>query len=371
MLKKIIYIISGSVDSPKTGGEFYTKMVIDYLRSKNKSIDTLTLGDVNKKNKYKNYPLINLKFAYYFLRKKNEPDIIIEDFYMHPWLFLFNWIIKIFTKKKIIVLVQSFYHFNQNNVLLNFIDKIVAIFFLRPIDIVIANSQTTAKELEYMGIKRSKIQVIYPGTDLKQVLLSDNNENYKNKKNSEKIKLLSVVNYEPRKGIHFLLEALALLKKNNLNIKKWVCEIVGNPDTNPLYTQHLKNMIINLNLKGQVELLGWKSREEVKDLFKNSDIFVFPSINEGFGMVLAEAMGYGLPIVAFRAGPIPELIDDGKNGILVEVKNVQKFAQAIERLINDDNTRKVMGEESKKRASQFLIPWERVGERFLEIIETV
>lgn len=86
-----------------------------------------------------------------------------------------------------------------------------------------------------------------------------------------------------------------------------------------------------------VHLLGFV--DNVADHLAAFDIFVFPSIQEAVGSTLLDAMHAGLPIVASRTGGIPEVIADGRNGILVEPRDVEGFAEAIEQLIDDDALR--------------------------------
>ncbi len=93
--------------------------------------------------------------------------------------------------------------------------------------------------------------------------------------------------------------------------------------------------------------------DNVADYLHAFDIFAFPSVQEAVGSTLLDAMHAGLPIVASRTGGIPEIIEDGVNGILVEPRDVDGFAEAIEQLINDDALRTRMIEANEADASRY------------------
>ena len=79
---------------------------------------------------------------------------------------------------------------------------------------------------------------------------------------------------------------------------------------------------------------------------KAFDLFVLPSIKEGMPWTVLEAMAAGLPIVAAKVGGVPEMIENGKSGILVEPQNPQELAAAIKKIIADDNLRKFLGDNA-------------------------
>lgn len=106
-----------------------------------------------------------------------------------------------------------------------------------------------------------------------------------------------------------------------------------------------------LDIEHQVLFVGW--RDDVARILSLFDIFVFPSLNEGMGRVLVEAMTLGKPIVASDVGGIPDLVIHGKNGFLVCPKNPLELAKGIKILIEDKNQREHMGECGKEMAWNF------------------
>ena len=100
----------------------------------------------------------------------------------------------------------------------------------------------------------------------------------------------------------------------------------------------------------------------------HTDIFVFPSLYEPYGVVVQEAMSFGLPIVASNVGGIPKQMNDGVEGYLVPLGDSKVLAEVLRKLIMDPGLRKQMGKKSYKRATE-LPTWDNVCERFYQAVE--
>src|SRR4029079_19216509 len=97
----------------------------------------------------------------------------------------------------------------------------------------------------------------------------------------------------------------------------------------------LEALTRSLGIWERVRFLGRKGRPQVADLMQRCEMFVLPSRAEPFGIVLIEAMACRKPVIATRVGGIPEIIEDGQNGILVEPDNPEKLAEAIIRVLKN------------------------------------
>jgi glycosyltransferase involved in cell wall biosynthesis len=146
--------------------------------------------------------------------------------------------------------------------------------------------------------------------------------------------LLFVGRLVERKGAAFAVEALATLVRAGRSLR---LVIVGEgPERESLIVRAAA-----LGVSDRIELTGALSPAEVRARYAEGGIFVMPAVTdwkgeqEGFGMVIVEAMAYGLPIVASRSGGIPDIIRDGENGLLVPERDVAGLAGAISRLIDD------------------------------------
>jgi len=137
-----------------------------------------------------------------------------------------------------------------------------------------------------------------------------------------------------QKGIPYALEALRRIRSD---FPRAQLVIAGDGEQ----ADDLRRLASRLGVADRVCWLGW--RGDAADLMAAFDVFLLPSLREGFGLVLLEAMSRRLPIVASRVGAIPEIVIDGETGILVEPRNADELATAITRLLNDRALRKYMG----------------------------
>jgi glycosyltransferase involved in cell wall biosynthesis len=153
--------------------------------------------------------------------------------------------------------------------------------------------------------------------------------------------IVIVASLVENKGHRYLFEALSKIVKTRKNIR---LRVVGD---GPLKFQ-LSDYSKSLGINEYTEFLG--IRDNVQAILKNSDILVLPSIErEGLGIALVEAMCQGKPVIGTNIGGIPEVIEDGVNGYLVNPRDSDVLAEKLDLLINDEDKRKRMGIEGRKR----------------------
>jgi glycosyltransferase involved in cell wall biosynthesis len=107
--------------------------------------------------------------------------------------------------------------------------------------------------------------------------------------------------------------------------------------------QRLVDLARGLNVDAYVHFLGRVSDEELKAAYARCSVFVLPSACEGFGLVFVEAMAYGKPVVAARAGATPEVVQDGETGILIDFGDVGQLTAALAKLLSEPESRQRMG----------------------------
>jgi len=165
--------------------------------------------------------------------------------------------------------------------------------------------------------------------------------------------------FVPLKGLHYLFEAVAKLKERGQNVN---LRIVGPPE------EYIKGQVVSLQITDMVEYLGYVPfGRDLFDIYKKTDVLVFPSLSEGQPKVPLDAMAFGVPIVATNVGGIPELIGDNERGLLVPPKSSDLLAEAIEKLIISPNLRRKLiknGYNFVKENSR-----EKCIERILEVIQ--
>ena len=216
----------------------------------------------------------------------------------------------------------------------------------RPITRVIAISEFVKEQLINGGLAENKIVVRYLGVDTERFVPNAQARGQWAKRFAvgPNEVILSTVSYlRPFKNPGVLVEACEELAKRNVSVRLFVA---GNGEMLP----DLKIMTDRLGLGSRIHWLG--NVAEPKSLLQASDVFVLASVGEAFGLVLAEAMACGVPVVGSRSGSLMEVVDEGRTGLLATPLNPVAFADAIERLASDVDLRKTMGRQAIERVRQ-------------------
>ncbi|TCK23596.1 glycosyltransferase involved in cell wall biosynthesis [Ancylobacter aquaticus] len=200
---------------------------------------------------------------------------------------------------------------------------------LAQVSAVIATSPSTARCLarEY-GVPAERLSVAVPGTD----------PGLRASGTGRPLRLLAVGAVIPRKAHGVLVEALA-----GLNAHDWTCHIVGATDRDPDETARVAARIATHGLGARVRLTGALSPERLAGEFDAADLFVTASLFEGYGMGLTEALAHGLPIVATRAGAIPDTVP-AEASLLAEPGDVASLAEALRLLFDEPDRRAVLAQ---------------------------
>lgn len=156
--------------------------------------------------------------------------------------------------------------------------------------------------------------------------------------------LLNVARVSPQKGLLYALRALPSILQQYPS-----AHLVSVGDTgDPSWTLQLQQEATTLGVNDHFHLLG--ARRDVIDFLRACDVFVFPSLYEGLGIALIEAMAAGCACVATTAGPIPEIVQDNQDGLLVPPSDTEAFAAAVCRLLSDESLRERLGTAATKTA---------------------
>ena len=223
--------------------------------------------------------------------------------------------------------------------------------------LVVTPSRSSSQELQQgFDVSPMKVKVVPHGVD--PVRFSSERATDP----SDSVQLLFVGEHEPRKGIEFLLGAMDLLRN-----PKPEARLVTIGQGSAL--RELKHLSNRLRLGDRVEFRGYLPDPDGTRLpkaYSQADIFVLPSLKEGFGFVLLEAMASGLPIVATDVSAIPEVVGDA--GILVPPRNPTALASAIRLLIDDPAKRREMGRRGRDRVAA-LFTWDKVIPRLTDVYQ--
>ena len=236
----------------------------------------------------------------------------------------------------------------------------------RQADRIIAVSQSTARDLQRIyGIPESKIEVIHHGVDsaFKPQEPRMASEFVANKYGASKDYVLAVGALGLHKNLVTLVQAMkALRARGEISFQLLV---VGAQDRKN--SQVLELLRSSSPSDKDIRFLGYVPDEDLPTLYAGSSLFVFPSLYEGFGLPLVEAMACGVPVVASNTSSIPEVVGDA--GLLVPPTQPEAFAEAILRVRGDKDLRKAMIEMGLMRAAGFR--WNASARRYLACMQSV
>jgi glycosyltransferase involved in cell wall biosynthesis len=171
--------------------------------------------------------------------------------------------------------------------------------------------------------------------------------------------VLSVARMYPRKRLADLLRAAVILRSRIPDVQ---VRIVGEGPA----SDELRRLHAELRLADTVVLLGEVSRAGLSVEYVSADCFCLPTIQEGFGLVFAEAMAAGLPVVACRAAAVPEIVVDGLTGMLVTPERPDELAAAMETVLMNHGLRKELADQARRRVEAYDL--DRVAGAFMEAL---
>ncbi|MCK5534758.1 glycosyltransferase [bacterium] len=238
--------------------------------------------------------------------------------------------------------------------------RFIVALILKRADKIIACSKATFRDIiqAFPGFSK-KTAMVYVGVG---------NEFYPRKEYNlsfslpVKKRILYVGRQDPSKNITGLIYAFANLRKN----KQMDCclVIVGKKD--PRYPD-IYSLVKELNIEKEVIFTGYVSSSELPLFYNASDLFVFPSFYEGFGIPPLEAMACGVPVVSSKAASLPEVV--GKAGIIVDPNDVDALTEAMYEVLSNNDLREKMIKQGLKQAKVF--SWEKAAYQTRKIYEEV
>ena len=215
----------------------------------------------------------------------------------------------------------------------------------------------------YDGFVESKRLISVPGSveDTKSIPWEGNERNQSQKK----INVLYFSYMTESKGVLTAFKAASKV----LNRNEFICFTFAGPIGSDAIQESYNHLSHQFN--SRVNYLGYIEdvRERTK-IYREADIFIFPTLRDVFGLVLLHAMAEKLPIVASVEGTIPEIIKDEENGFLIEKNNDEQLAQRIEKLANDHALRLTIGEANRQRYEEFYSP-KVYGENMIKAFEEI
>lgn len=229
---------------------------------------------------------------------------------------------------------------------------------IRLADRIVTDSFSTAQAIEEeYPLARERVHVVYPGvTELPQPHSLESLKVL----NIDKPYFLFVGTLEPRKNLRRLLQAFSLLDNEARNTNLLV--IAGGKGWGSI---SVESLIKEFNLTGQVIVLGYVNDVALSTLYAHSRFLVMPSLYEGFGLPLVEAMAFGAPVLTSNISSMPEVAGDA--GVLVDPYDVQSIAEGLYSLVSNNELRDRLAQRSKPNARRF--SWEKASKEIFAVFQ--
>lgn len=323
---KIGLVIYGSVDT-LSGGFLYDRQLVAHLLAEGCRVDILSLPWRN----YAAHLTDNLRLAWAQRIAQTNYDLLLQDELNHPSLVLLNRALRNLAGCPIISIVHHLRSAEQHPASWMPLYRAVERHYLQSVDGFIYNSRTTRQIVHHVIGHTMPNVVAYPAADHRHppqhdVVMTSITERLEGQKPLE---LLFVGNLMARKGLHTVLNALARLDRHD-----WHLHIAGSQEVDPAYSAAMHDLVATRGISSQITWYGRVSDQALTHLFATSDLLVMPSY-EGFGIVYLEAMAYGLPVIAAKAGAAPEIVYPGINGYLVALDDDIALARYLELLLDN------------------------------------
>jgi glycosyltransferase involved in cell wall biosynthesis len=218
-------------------------------------------------------------------------------------------------------------------------------------DAIIAVSEFTAHQVEQLlGVERARLRVVHHGTNragfhgqASQLVERDN-------------VILNVGALQRRKNIIRLVEAFERTPHG------WTLVLAGSPGYG---AADIEARIERSTRRADIQVLGYVAAEELARWYRRARVFAFPSLDEGFGMPVLEAMAAGIPVLAGNRAALPEVCGDA--ALLIDPENIEELATALARLMSDEGLRAQLIERGLGRTEKF--SWEKAAKQTWEVYQ--
>lgn len=365
-----------SVVNQKTGVARYTKQLVKNLLEIDKENrytlysffgsrkNTLPFNKNNAIFKAYNYPPQSFKTFLLMLRLLNKsPDFLTKEAdIMHSTDLLFPASSNkpsVLTVHDLIFLRFPRFYTQKNRSYM----KSMAKFSIKNASHIICYSQATKKDIvNLLAVDENKISVIYLGVE--KYFKRTNNRSISLAKQKYKLPrnyILTLSTIEPRKNLKRLIQAFNSIKSE---IGDFKLVIVGQRGWK--YRKFFQ-FLSQMDVEEDIVLTGYVNDKDLPAIYSGASVFAYPSLYEGFGLPVLEAMACGTPVVCANTSSLPEIV--GEAAVTINPYSVKEIATGIKNVIVDKNLAKTLSNESIKQARKF--SWENTAKQTLAIYKQV
>ena len=222
----------------------------------------------------------------------------------------------------------------------------------------IVASSAIKEYCQKIGVR--KIEIIPNGIDLNRFKDLNREKSREKLGLNDEFVVMTVARLEKVKGIRYLIRAIDIQNtKYKIPNTKYI--IIGDGSER----ENLQKLTRELNLEDKVKFLGQIPNEQIPEYLVAADCFVLPSLKEGFGIVILEAMAASIPVIGTKVGGILDIIEDCKNGILVEPKNPEAIAEALLKIYSREELVQDLISKAKSNLEKY--NWENIAIKVLDI----
>jgi glycosyltransferase involved in cell wall biosynthesis len=225
----------------------------------------------------------------------------------------------------------------------------------RACQVLVVPSALLADGLRDAGVRHPALRVVPPGHELPP---ATSGRGCRDLRAGRRLAVLCVANWLPRKGILSLLDAVAALPDDAVTV-----HLVGDEHVDRRHRNEILARLARADVGPRCVRHGVVARDHIAALYDAADVFVMPSTEEPYGIVYGEAMALGLPVIGWNVGNLPNLVDDGVEGLLVAPGDTAALTDAIGTLADDDTLVKHMAVAAFERAGR-LPTWHDTAHQF-------
>ncbi|MBI4318540.1 MAG: glycosyltransferase family 4 protein [Chloroflexi bacterium] len=356
-MRNVIYLGS-TAGPPRTGGERYDLEILSFLQNNGWSTNCLAPPSSPGVPFLLRHTSENFWFLREVLRLADARTVVLEDLHLHSRTLLLNLYLRAGRRTQLLGILHHLPYHDLGSRAYRAIDRALVRLSLSLMHHVIAISQSTKQSLSSLGMPSDRIHVVLPNaTELPHPVRSPLNDGT--------LHALFVGTCCPRKGVDHLVRAMGQLRDCPLTV-----HVVGDLAIDADYAQGVVRLAHEMGLGDRVVFHGRISQESLHEQYARADMFVLPSLWEGYGIVLIEATAFGLPIVATSVGAVPEIVQDGYNGLLVPPSDAGALAAALRRVCTDVSLRQSLATGCLERRRS-LRTWDSVGKEFADLLDRI
>lgn len=349
-----LFLSAGDIQR-KTGGSLYNRKLAESLSERGFRLEVVTVPDLPWSAGLVAgvviLPLLLLRLA------RRKYDVVIEDGWTLPTTLLFNVACWMTGSPRLVIIVHQV-RSQGMKLPARSIARMVERVSLRAAQLIVTVSSFISGEVERLVGSNERIALAAPGS----APLSDTTRDRDNTKDI-RLALLFVGNCTRLKGLDHLIGAIGLLQDVPVTL-----DVVGDLSFEPRYYNKLVRQAKALGVSERVVFHGAMSHEELGRFYSRADVFTFPSLYEGYGIVLAEAMHAGLPIITTRTGAVDEILREGENALIVPAADSEALAGAVRLLATNSEMRAAFGRRSRELAGS-LPTWKQTCDSVCDRIE--